>query len=166
MEHPPGTGQSAEPLDWAAWYSETSDALLEAIGRAAVEWGESPEGEPYIILGQQRGSGYEYPLAMVLSFRKVRQGGQSDRDEELHEIETGVTVFDRADPRDFESNLQKTQAQMGAIESALYADRSLGGTCENLWVTESTALELTSERGDETAGDVQIRIQKEAKHPY
>ena len=168
MSHapPPGSGQIADPLDWEAWYSETLDALLAAVESANIQWGETPDGEPYIIAGQRRGTGYEYPLAMILSFRKVRDPDNSDRRDELHDIETSVTVFDRADPADFEENLRQSQAQMGAIESALYADRSLDGTCENLRVDEATAFELESDRGDETAGDVQLTIQKRAEHPH
>jgi hypothetical protein len=164
--HPPGTGTAAEPLDWGAWYGETLDGLLAAVERAAIDWGADPDGEPYIIAGQQRPAGVEYPLAMVLEFRKVRQGGPSDREDELHEITANVTVFDRDDPREYADNLRKTQAQMGAVETACYADRDLGGTCENLWADEATALELETDRGDETAGSIDLTIQKTATHPY
>ena len=163
---PPGSGEIADPLDWAQWYDEVLDGLLAAIESANIDWGLDPDGEPYIIAGQQRPSGVEYPLAMILSFRKVRDSENSDRHDELHDIETSVTVFDRADPTDHRENLRQTQRQMGAIESALYADRSLGGVAEYLVVTESTAFELETERGDETAGDIQLTVQKPAHHAH
>ena len=166
MEHPPGTGQSAAPLDWAEWFSETIDALEAAVQSAAIEWGVDPDGEPYVIPGQQRPTGVEYPLAMILEFRTVRDDAASDRDEELHDINANVSVFDRDDPREFEDNLRKTTAQMGAVTTALYDDRSLGGTCEYLYVEETTAFELETERSGETVGSIDLRIKKEAKHPY
>ncbi|EMA42659.1 hypothetical protein [Halococcus saccharolyticus] len=166
MEHPPGTGQAADPLDWAAWYEETLDALVVQVEAAAIEWGLDPDGQPYVIEGQQRPAGVEYPLAMVLEFRKVRDDAASDRDEELHDINVNVSVFDRNDPRDYASNLRKTIAQMGAVQSSLYDDRSLDGTCEYLYVEETTAFELETERTDETVGSIDLRLKKEAKHPY
>jgi hypothetical protein len=166
MEHPPGTGQAAEPLDWEAWYTETLDALSAGIEAASIEWGTDPNGEPYIIEGQQRPSGVNYPLAMILEFRKVRDSAASDRDEELYDINVNVSVFDRNDPRDYASNLRKTIGQMGAVQSALYDDRSLDGTCEYLYVEETTAFELETDQTGETVGSIDLRVKKEAKHPY
>ena len=159
------TSASSRSYDSSGRTKLTSSTLLNwwtrTMPRVSV-----PDGEPYIIPGQQRPAGVEYPLAMIIEFRKVRQGGSSDREDELHEITANVTVFDRADPRDHESNLRKTQAQMGTVETACYDDRDLGGTCETLWVDEATALELETDRGDETAGSIDLTIQKTATHPY
>ena len=166
MEHPPGTGQAADPLDWEAWYAETLDALTARVGAADIEWATDPDGELYIIEGQQRPSGVEYPLVMILEFRKVRDDAASDRDEELYDINANVSVFDRNDPRDYDSNLRKTVGQMGRVQSALYDDRSLDDTCEYLYVEETTAFELETERTGETVGSIDLRIKKEAKHPY
>ena len=165
-DHPPGTGQPAEPFDWASWWLECLDALVTRVTAASIDWGTDPDGDPYVIPGQRRPSGITYPHAMVLDFAAAPREDDSTRSDEHFEIEAELAVFDRADPREYRTNLRKMIAQIGAVQTALYTDRSLGGACENLWIFRSTPMEMETDRGDETVGDVQLRISKTATHPY
>ena len=150
-------------FDWSAWYAELLAGLEAAIEAADIQWATDSEGAPWVVKGQRRPTGIGYPHAMVLQFRKTRDDAESTRGLELHTVRASVSVFREGDPQEPETNLEQAVADMGALETAFYGDRSLGGSCRNLNVTESNAFELENNQGStETVGDVQLEITKTA----
>lgn len=147
---------------WEAWYDETIAALVSTVTNANVDWATDGDGNPHIIKGQRRPRGILYPHAMILRFTKRRNEANSMRTNELHEISTSISVFREGDVVESESNLDQAIADMGAIEDALYSDRSLNGTCRQVTIDQSDAFELETANGHETVGDIQLTILKDA----
>lgn len=160
------TNPHEEPVDWAAWYDAVLDALVEAITGAGVDWATDPDGNPYVIEGQTRPSGVGHPHAMILEFRKTEPQGSSTRAAELRGIETSFSIFDEGDAQAPEENLRRTLRQMGTVENAIYANRSLDQTCREVTVTEADAFELEADSGRETVANVSLEILKTAEHPH
>lgn len=149
-------------VDWPTFYGQILDGLEAAIRRADVEWATDAEGDPRILRGQRRVRGIDYPHARILTLSKQRDEMNSTRSDELLRVDTGVTVYGLGDPHDVEQNLDQALDNMGAVENALYADRSLDGRVEYLTVTESDAFELESDDGRITIADVQVEVTKKA----
>lgn len=148
---------------WEEWYTSVTSALKTFIERAAVDWETDAEGNPWVVLGQRRPKGVDYPHAMVMSFTKQRQSGTSMRSNELHDLQVDIANFILDDARTPEQNLLKALGDMGAIEDEIYDDRSLGGACEKATVTQSDAFEMESANGHESVGHIQVSIDKHAE---
>lgn len=148
-------------VDWQQWYAETLDGLINTIESATVPWATQTDGTPWVVRGQRRPRGIEYPHAMVLEFTKTR-AGDSQRANENLDITARIDVFRQGDTTEPEELLDRTLDDVGAIENALYGDKSLGGTCDTLVVTRSTAFELETASGHETVGDIELTISKRA----
>lgn len=147
---------------WEAWYDETLDALVSQVVNADVDWSTDGDGNPWVVKGQRRPKGILYPHAMILQFTKQRDEANSMRTNELHNLSTSVSVFREGDIVESEANLDRAIADMGAIEDSLYADRSLGGTCRNVTITQADAFSLDTSNGHETVGNIQLSILKHA----
>lgn len=157
---------SYSSLNWFPWYEAVLDGLVAAIEAADVQWATDGTNEPWIVQGQRRPSGIDYPHAMVLQFRKRRDEAESERRHELHRIDSTVAVFREGDPHRPEENLRQAVKDMAAVETALYDDRSLGGAADYLVIDESNAFSLENASGTtETVGDVQLTITKRANQP-
>lgn len=147
---------------WEEWYDETLNALVATVTNASVTWATDGDGNPWIVEGQRRPRGIGYPHAMILQFTKQRDASNSMRTNELHRISTSISVFREGDVANSEQNLRQALGDMAALEDALYADRSLNGTCRQVVITQSDAFELETANGHESVGDVQITITKDA----
>lgn len=147
---------------WESWYDETVNALVAAIESANVEWATRADGTPWVVVGQRRPRGIEYPHAMILRFTKQIDDAESMRQNELHRISSSVSVFREGDSTTPQANLKAALSDMAKIEDSLYADRSLGGSCELVTITQSDAFEMETAQGHETVGDVQLTITKRA----
>lgn len=147
---------------WQEWYDETLDALVTRITNANVDWATDGDGNPWIVEGQRRPRGIGYPHAMILRFTKQRNEATSTRTNELHAISTSISVFREGDVASSEENLRQALGDMSVVEDALYSDRSLNGTCDQLTITQSDAFELETANGHESVGDVQLTITKKA----
>lgn len=147
---------------WGEWYTEIIDALVVAVTNASVSWATDGDGSPWIVEGQRRPRGIGYPHAMILRFTKQRDEANSMRENELHRISCSVSVFREGDSTKPEENLRNALTDMAAVEDALYADRSLNGTCNQITITQSDAFEMETAQGHETVGDVQFTIMKHA----
>lgn len=148
---------------WESWYTSVTDELKAAITNAAVEWETDSDGTPWVVLGQRRPKGIDYPHAMVMSFTKQLNQGSSMRSNELHDLTVDIANFRLDDARTPEENLIAALGDMGAIEDEIYSDRSLGGTCEKATITQSDAFEMESANGHESVGHLQVEIQKHAE---
>lgn len=148
---------------WQQWYTSITSALKTAIESAAVDWATDTEGNPWVVLGQRRPKGIDYPHAMVMSFTKQRDAGTSMRSNELHTVDVDIANFRLDDARTPEQNLLAAMGDMGAIEDEIYSDRSLGGACEKATVTQSDAFEMESANGHESVGHIQVEIDKHAE---
>lgn len=147
---------------WEEWYDSTINALVATIESANVDWATRPDGTPWVVVGQRRPKGIEYPHAMILRFTKQRADAPSMRDNELHRISTSISVFREGDSTTPQDNLRAALADMAAIEDAIYANRALNGTAEETIIDQSDAFELETTQGHETVGDVQLTITKHA----
>lgn len=150
-------------IEWGPWYRETLDGLTATLEAADVDWATNSQRDPWIILGQQRPSGIEYPHAMVLSFSRRRDAAESSRSHELHRIDTDIAVFQQGDALEPEAMLLSTLEEMAAVESALDADRTLGGTVEQTIINQADAFELETNIGRELVGNLQLTLTKEAR---
>lgn len=150
-----------EMVDWQQFYATTLDGLISSIESASVSWATQTDGTPWVVRGQRRPRGIEYPHAMVLTFTKTRTADSYRTNENL-DINARVDVFRKGDTTTPEAVLDQTLADVGAVENSLYADRSLGGTCDTLEVTRSTAFELETNTGHETVGDIEVTVSKKA----
>lgn len=150
-------------FDWVTWYVDVLDGLVATITAANVDWATDGEGNPWIVEGQRRPSGIGYPHAMLLQFQKRRDEAESRRGQELHRIGASIAVFREGDPQQPEQNLRQALTDMATVESAIYADRSLGGACDYTVIDESNAFSLENASGTtETVGDIQLTITKKA----
>ena len=149
-------------FDFETWCAELLDAYVAQIESADIQWATDGDGAPWIIQGQRRPGGIDYPHAMILSFDASRDTAQSSRHQELWRISTSVSVFDRGDPQRQEENLRQSVGQMAAVMTALYEDRSLDGTADYLVLDTVDAFEMDTDDGRETVADVQLTISKTA----
>lgn len=154
-------------VDWETFYIETLDGLLATVEAADIQWATDMEdGRPWIIPAQRRPSGIDYPHAMVLRFVARRDEAESSRRHELMRIDASVSVFREGDPHDHEQNFRQAIRDLGAVQTALYEDRSLGGACDYLVVDQADAFSLENTNSTtETVADLQLTITKDADHP-
>jgi hypothetical protein len=153
-------------MDWWPWYRDLLDGLVTAIEGASIQWAADATGDPWVVQGQRRPTGIDYPHAMILQFQKQRDEAESKRRHELHRVNTTVSVFREGDPKTPEQNLRQAVEDMAAVETALYDDRTLGGACDTHTITESNAFSLENASGTtETVGDIQLTITKQANQP-
>lgn len=147
---------------WEQWSDEALSGFVSAIELANVDWATHPNGTPWVIIGQRRPQGIEFPHAMVMRWTDQRNDANSMRDNELHRISTSVSVFREGDSTTPQENLQAAKADMNAVRDALYADRSLGGAVDQLTIDQADAFEMETQQGHESIGDVQATITKHA----
>jgi hypothetical protein len=151
-------------LDWWPWYRDLLDALLATVEAASITWATDGDGTPFVIAGQRRPMGIDYPHAMILRFATQRDEAESRRDTELHRVSTSVSVFRDGDPHDPAANFRQAMADMAAVQTALYSDRTLGGEAEYLTVDQADPFSLENANGEtETVGDLQVTITKTAE---
>lgn len=152
-------------IDWQEWYQETLDALVEVIEESRVEWATDPEGNTWIVKGDRASSGLEYPACFVPSFAKQRDTTESSRADEWHVIEATILVLKKGDPKEMQANLEEALILMTQVESAIYANRSLKGTCERATVTQATP--FAGVGGDDSpnleGAEIQLEIRKQAE---
>lgn len=150
-------------IDWAAWYLDILDGLVAAVENAGVTWATDAEDEPWVVQGQRRPGGISYPHAMILEFGKRRDDAESKRRHELCRIGATIAVFREGDPLNMEENLRQSLQDMAAVETALYDDRTLGGSCDLVVIDESSAFELENANDTtETVGTISLTITKDA----
>lgn len=154
-------------LDWETWHLDALDGLLASVEAANIQWATDMEtGDPWVIPAQRRPSGIGYPHAMILRFVARRDEAESSRRNELMRIDASVSVFREGDPHDHEQNFRQAIRDMGAVQTALYNDRSLGGACDYLVVDQADAFSLENTNSTtETVADLQLTITKTADHP-
>lgn len=150
-------------FSWESWYLNTLDGLVAAVESASVTWATDSSGDPWVVQGQRRPAGIDYPHAMILEFGKRRDDAESKRRHELLRIGATVAVFREGDPHNIEENLRQSVKDMAAIEDSLYSDRSLGGACDLVVIDESSAFSLENANGTtETVGNISLTITKDA----
>lgn len=148
---------------WEEWFNETIFALKDAIVTANVEWATAADGTPWVVLGQRRPKGIGYPHSMIMRYTVQLDTGASMRSNHLFTIQTEIVTFRLDDAAEPELNLLNATANMAAIMDELYADRSLGGTCEKLTITQTDSFQMESTNGHESAGHIQVEIDKHAE---
>ena len=150
-------------IDWATWYLDVLDGLVAAIETAGVTWATKADGSDWVVQGQRRPAGIGYPHAMILEFGKRRDDAESKRRHELCRIGATIAVFREGDPHDMEENLRQSLRDMGAVETSLYDNRTLGRACDNVVIDESSAFSLENASGTpETVGNISLTITKDA----
>ena len=118
-------------------YDETIDALVKALEETPdLDWGTSPEGDPWIIVGDRTSTGLTYPAAFIPQFTKIRDDNESDTETELHGVQAVVWVIQSADVKQQEANLREAIRLGARVENQLYENRTLDRTCSRLVVDE------------------------------
>lgn len=160
---PSATTEGQRSTDWVTWYLETLDALSATIQAANIDWATDAHGEPWIVEGDRAGSIPATPCAFILEFTKRRDEAESSPHAEFHRIESRIAVLMKGDPKDQEYNLRQAIKMMGKIETALYADRSLGGTCRRTQVAEAVPFDSpTGDAGSLAGAGITLEIDKTA----
>ena len=149
-------------VDWIQWYLDALDAL-EAAVIDAYGWATDAAGDPWVIVGD-RSTEPSYPAAFIPTFQKTRDEIESDRFQELHEIEAVILALAKGDPKDPEANLRDAISIQGAVENALYGDRSLGGACDYLYVEQATPIAAPTDTASLAGAELSVAIQKKAEH--
>jgi hypothetical protein len=149
-------------LSWWPWYRDVLDGLGVRLAAADVDWATDGEGNPWLIEGQQRPAGIGHPHAMVLQFSKRRDAAESRRGHELARLDTTVAVFEDGDVHRAEVTLRRTVKHMAAVETAIYADRSLGGNADYVVIDSADAFEMETTIGSELVGSIELTVTKTA----
>ena len=169
-----GVRGEAEPeersaTDWVKWYLETLDALVATIAAAEIEWATDSEGKPWVRASGEVSSRPALPAAVVETFPKERDADRSTPGREVEYVSAEVVILGRGDPKAREETLRTTVERMGAVENALYRNRTLSGTCRRLSVAEATPFSYSpggegGARGSLAGAKLVCVIEKTATH--